>query len=112
VNLTEIVDDVVELFDAVAEERGCRINMCRQERVLVTGDRDLLFDAIANVIDNAIKFGGEAAQVTVEVAERDGIPLVSVADHGPGIPVEERSTCSSDSTAWSGAATLSATASA
>ena len=90
VNLAEIADDVVELFDAVAEERGCRINMCRQERVLVTGDRDLLFDAIANVVDNAIKFGGEAAQVTVEVAKRDGIPLVSVADHGPGIPVEER----------------------
>jgi len=64
--------------------------MCKQERVLVTGDRDLLFDAIANVVDNAIKFGGEAAQVTVEVAERDGIALVSVADHGPGIPVEER----------------------
>ena len=90
VDLAEIADDVVELFDAVAEERGCRINMCRQERVLVTGDRDLLFDAIANVVDNAIKFGGEAAQVTVEVAERDGIPLVSVADHGPGIPAEER----------------------
>jgi signal transduction histidine kinase len=90
VNLAEIEDDVVELFDAVAEERGCRINMRRQERVLVTGDRDLLFDAIANVVDNAITFGGEAAQVTVEVAERDGIPLVSVADHGPGIPVAER----------------------
>jgi signal transduction histidine kinase len=90
VNLAEIADDVVELFDAAAEERGCRIKMCAQERVLVTGDRDLLFDAIANVVDNAIKFGGEAAQVTVEVAERDGIPLVSVADHGPGIPVEER----------------------
>jgi signal transduction histidine kinase len=90
VNLAEVADDVVELFDAAAEERGCRINMCRQERVLVTGDRDLLFDAIANVVDNAIKFGSEAAQVTVEVTERDGIPLVSVADHGPGIPAEER----------------------
>jgi signal transduction histidine kinase len=90
VNLAEIADDVVDLFDAAAEERGCRIKMSRQERVFVTGDRDLLFDAIANVVDNAIKFGGEATQVTVEVAERDGIPVVSVADRGPGIPAAER----------------------
>jgi signal transduction histidine kinase len=90
VNLAEIADDVVDLFDAAAEERGCRIKMSRQERVFVTGDRDLLFDAIANVVDNAIKFGGEAAQVTVEVAECDGIPVVSVADRGPGIPAAER----------------------
>jgi signal transduction histidine kinase len=66
VNLAEIADDIVELLDTAAEERGCRFKMCRQERVLVTGDRDLLFDAIANVVDNAIKFGREAAQVTVE----------------------------------------------
>ena len=90
VNLADIADDVVDLFDAAAEERGCRIKMSRQERVFVTGDRDLLFDAIANVVDNAIKFGGEAAQVTVEVAERDGIPIISVTDRGPGIPAAER----------------------
>jgi signal transduction histidine kinase len=90
VNLAEIANDIVDLFDAAAEERGCRIKMRGQEPVFVTGDRDLLFDAIANVVDNAIKFGGEAAQVTVEVAEYDGIPVVSVADHGPGIPASER----------------------
>jgi len=90
VNLAEIAADVVELFDAAAEERGCRIKMRGQERVFITGDRDLLFDAIANVVDNAIKFGGEVAQVTVEVTECDGTRVVSVADHGPGIPAAER----------------------
>jgi signal transduction histidine kinase len=89
VNLAEIAGDVVELFDAAAEELGARIETRTQERVLVTGDRDLLFDAIANVVDNAIKYGGETGRVTVEVVERDGIPLVSVADHGPGIPSEQ-----------------------
>ena len=90
VNLAEIAGDVVELFDAAAEEVGGRIKMQSQEPVLVTGDRDLLFDAIANVVDNAIKFGGEAGRVTVDVVERDGTPLVSIADHGPGIPFEQR----------------------
>jgi signal transduction histidine kinase len=90
VNLAEIAADVVELFDAAAEEMGVRIKMHSQTRVLVTGDRDLLFDAIANVVDNAIKFGSEAGGVTVDVAERDGTPLVTIADHGPGIPPEQR----------------------
>jgi len=90
VNLVEIAGDVVELFDAAAEELGGRIKMHGQDRVFVTGDRDLLFDAIANVLDNAIKFGGEAGRVTVDVIERDGTPLVSIADHGPGIPPEQR----------------------
>jgi signal transduction histidine kinase len=90
VNLAEIAGDVVELFDAAAEELGGRIKIQSQQRVLVTGDRDLLFDAIANVVDNAIKFGGEAGRVTVDVIERDGTPLVSIADHGPGIPPEQR----------------------
>jgi signal transduction histidine kinase len=90
VNLAEIAGDVVELFDAAAEELGGRIKIQSQERVFVTGDRDLLFDAIANVVDNAIKFGGEAGRVTVDVVERDGTPLVSIADHGPGIPPEQR----------------------
>jgi len=90
VNLAEIAGDVVELFGAAAEELGGRIKMHSQDRVFVTGDRDLLFDAIANVLDNAIKFGGEAGRVTVDVIERDGTPLVSIADHGPGIPLEQR----------------------
>jgi signal transduction histidine kinase len=67
VNLAEIVDDVVELFDAPAEEWGCRINMRSRARALVSGDRDLLFDAIANLVDNAMKFDGEAARATAEV---------------------------------------------
>jgi signal transduction histidine kinase len=90
VNLAEIAGDVVELFDAAAEELGGRIKIQSQERVFVTGDRDLLFDAIANVVDNAIKFGGEAGRVTVDVVEHDGTPLVAIADHGPGIPPEQR----------------------
>jgi signal transduction histidine kinase len=51
--------------------------------------RDLLFDAIANLVDNAIKYGREAGQVIVEVKMSDGGATISVADDGPGIPVDE-----------------------
>ena len=60
----------------------------RGGRVPVIGDRDLLFDAISSLIDNAVTHGGGDVQVTVR--DDDHGPTVSVADHGPGIPVEER----------------------
>jgi len=52
VNLFEIASDVVDLFDAAAEDKGSHLKAVGDGRVLVTGDRDLLFDAIANLVDN------------------------------------------------------------
>jgi signal transduction histidine kinase len=89
VDLAEIVRDVVELFDAAAEEKGGHLDAVGDQRVPVTGDRDLLFDAVANLVDNAIKHGREAGQVTVAVRESDGGAVISVCDDGPGIPVDE-----------------------
>jgi signal transduction histidine kinase len=89
VNLAEIASEVVELFDAAAEENGGHLDAIADQRVLVAGDRDLLFDAVANLVDNALKHGREAGQVTVEVAQRDGGAVVSVSDNGPGIPADE-----------------------
>jgi signal transduction histidine kinase len=91
VNLSEIASEVVELFDAAAEEKHAHLDAVVHQRVLVTGDRDLLFDAVANLVDNAIKHGREAGGVTVEVAQSDGGgAVISVADDGPGIPANER----------------------
>lgn len=89
IDLAEIVREVVELFDAAAEERGGHLDSVGDQRVLVTGDRDLLFDAMANLVDNAIKHGREAGRVTVEVRESDGGAIISVFDDGPGIPADE-----------------------
>jgi signal transduction histidine kinase len=89
VNLAEIASEVVELFDAAAEDKRGRLNIVAKERVLVTGDKDLLFDTVANLVDNAIKHGREAGQVTVEVAQNDAGAVISIADDGPGIPAGE-----------------------
>ena len=85
VNLSEIVSEVVELFDAAAEDKRAHLDAVVDQRVFVTGDRDLLFDAVANLVDNAIKHGREAGRVIVEVT-RNGGAVISVADDGPGIP--------------------------
>lgn len=89
VNLAEIATEVVELFDAAAEDRRGHLDAVVDRRVLVSGDRDLLFDAVANLVDNAIKHGREAGRVTVEVARDGGGAVISVSDDGPGIPGDE-----------------------
>jgi signal transduction histidine kinase len=89
VDLAEIARDVVELFDAAAEDRGGHLDAVGDQTALVTGDRDLLFDAVANLVDNAIKHGRDAGRVTVEVRKSNGGAVISVADDGPGIPVDK-----------------------
>lgn len=89
VNLAEIGSEVVELYDAAAEQDGTRLTVVGDREVLVTGDRDLIFDAIANLVDNAIKHGRAGGQVVVANENIDGRPVISIADDGPGIPPEE-----------------------
>ena len=89
VNLVEIASEVVELYDAAAEQDGTRLTVVGDREVLVTGDRDLIFDAIANLVDNAIKHGRPGGQVVVANENIDGRPVVSIADDGPGIPADE-----------------------
>lgn len=90
VNIAEITREIVELYDAAAEEKGTHLNFVGDQQVFVTGDRDLIFDAVANLVDNAIKHGHPAGHVTVEVTENgEGAAVISVADDGPGIPAPE-----------------------
>src|SRR5256885_2607312 len=66
VDLAEIANKVVELFDAAAEDRRGRLRITGDQSALVTGDVDLLFDALANLVDNAIKHGREGGEVIVD----------------------------------------------
>jgi signal transduction histidine kinase len=89
VNVVEIADEVVELYDAAAEQDATRLILGGEREVKVTGDRDLLFDAIANLVDNAIKHGRPGGQVRVTCGNVEGDAVVSVADDGPGIPADQ-----------------------
>jgi signal transduction histidine kinase len=90
VNLADIAGEVVELFDAAAEHEHVTLTAAGVPTAFVTGDRDLLFDAVANLVDNAIKHGREAGRVRVEVTRTEGGATIAVADDGPGIPDHER----------------------
>ena len=60
------------------------------EECTVLGDRDLLFQAVTNLIDNAIKFGPEGGEVRVDVAVAGASATVRVRDTGPGVPEVHR----------------------
>jgi signal transduction histidine kinase len=89
VDLVEVAGEVVELYDAAAEQDGTRLTVVGDRQVLVTGDRDLIFDAIANLVDNAIKHGRAGGEVVVTNEIQDGSPVISIADDGPGIPADQ-----------------------
>lgn len=89
VDLAEAVRDVVELYEPVAEEAGVSLETDVRETVFVNGNRELIGQALSNIVDNAIKYSTDAtAQPAVRVAvERIGTEVrLSVADNGHGIP--------------------------
>jgi signal transduction histidine kinase len=90
VNLVEIAGEVVELYDAAAERDGTDLSITGDHEVLVTGDRDLLFDAIANLVDNAIKHGRAGGKIVVACENVDDEAVIAITDDGPGIPGGER----------------------
>ncbi len=89
IDLSKIASEVAELFDAAAEAKGGHVELVAVRPVWTTGDRDLLFDALANLVDNALKHGSGGGEVKIEVLRRGDCPVLSVCDHGPGIPADE-----------------------
>jgi signal transduction histidine kinase len=89
VNLHEIATAVGDLFDASAEGRGGRVEVIGDRSVCISADRDLLFDAVSNLVENAIKHGREGGVVIVSIEHKDGGAILSIADDGPGIPPDE-----------------------
>jgi signal transduction histidine kinase len=90
VDLGGVVQDVVELYRPLAEERGASLDLNVHGHAAAQGNRQLLFQAVANLIDNAVKYGAEGQRIAVEVAGGPPSPMISVADFGLGIPAAER----------------------
>ena len=90
VDLCEMAREVVDLFDPAAEENEVTLQHAAAGQAFVVGDRDLLFDAVSNLVDNAIRHGGSPGEVTVGVSPSAAGTALAVTDRGPGIPGAER----------------------
>ena len=87
-----ILSDMAELYEPVAEERGAVITTDAPDDLPLKGNRELIAQALSNLIDNALKYGlGNAApRLTLSLKEEGGFALFSLADNGVGIPLESR----------------------
>ncbi|HEY1412805.1 MAG TPA: ATP-binding protein [Rhodopila sp.] len=90
-DISQVVADAVEFYEPVAEARGVRLIHIVPEYapVLMRGDPSLLFEAVGNLVDNALKFTPPGGHVTVGGFARAGTIGFEVTDTGPGIPAAE-----------------------
>ena len=90
VQLAPLLREVGDLYEPIAEDKHVTLQVEAADEATVHGDRDLLFEAVANLVDNAVKFTPEGGRVTLALLRRDGESVIQVKDTGPGIPEAER----------------------
>ncbi|MGN6550348.1 MAG: sensor histidine kinase [Pararhizobium sp.] len=92
VDLSAIAADAAELYEPLTEEASLRLVSDIAPGVTVNGNRELIGQAISNLIDNAIKYAGdrEAAEIRLLLSGQPDGAVLSVIDNGPGIPPEKR----------------------
>jgi signal transduction histidine kinase len=89
VELNGILRDMVELYDAAAEEAGVQLSVSSEAPVWAHGDRDLLVTAVASLIDNALKYAGRGARVVLSARSEMQSASIVVQDNGRGVPDSE-----------------------
>ena len=90
VQLAPVVREVGELYEPIAEDKRVALRVDASDEAIVRGDRDLLFEAVANLVDNAVKFTPEGGRVELALLHQEGETVIRVSDSGPGIPEIER----------------------
>jgi signal transduction histidine kinase len=90
VGLVPLLREVGDLYEPIAEDKHVTLRVEAANEAIVHGDRDLLFEAVANLVDNAVKFTPEGGRVELALLCREGETVIRVSDTGPGISEMER----------------------
>lgn len=88
-NLCELLTNVIELYEPFAEQKQATLTLECDPNLMLTGEHQLVAQAVANLVDNAIKYAPEGSNVSLKGFEQHGI-TIEVSDAGPGIPADER----------------------
>jgi signal transduction histidine kinase len=89
-DLGRLAREVTSSFGILAEERNQRLTLDIADGLVVAADRLVLREAIANVLDNAIKYGPAGSTVTITAQRAGDRAVLAIGDEGPGIPPEYR----------------------
>jgi signal transduction histidine kinase len=89
-DLGGVAADVVELYEPFADEKKVSLALVPGNPVAIEGNRSLIAQALANLVDNAIKYTPAGGKARIRIAVSPGSVDLSVADSGPGIPLADR----------------------
>jgi len=89
IDLSRLVSDVLEIYSYVADDKKIKISSTCSENLHLTADLSRVRQAIANLVDNALKYTQEGGEVSVDISQESGSIIISVKDTGIGIPGEE-----------------------
>ncbi|WP_298214157.1 HAMP domain-containing sensor histidine kinase [Acidocella sp.] len=89
-DLAPVLQDLDELYRAVAEDKDLVLNTRIAGPLPILGDRELIQQAVVNLLDNAIKFSPPLTMILFKARLSDGVVQIIIADHGPGIAEEDR----------------------
>jgi hypothetical protein len=90
IDLSSICTELFEFFEPLATSKSVRMTLETQSPVRIVGDRDLMREAVSNLIGNAIKFTPENGTVSISVTREEGRPVLRVRDTGIGVEPAER----------------------
>lgn len=90
VALADIIREVGDMYEPIAEDRGISLVVQSPDELNIHGDRDLLFEAVANLVDNAVKFTPSGGRVEIGLVHSHDEAIVRVKDTGVGISEHER----------------------
>jgi signal transduction histidine kinase len=90
VSLAALLHEVGELYEPIAEDKKIDLRVMAENAYPTRGDKDLLFEAMANLVDNAVKFTPPGGRIELSLLQRSGESIVRIADTGPGISAKER----------------------
>ncbi|HUO01831.1 MAG TPA: HAMP domain-containing sensor histidine kinase [Rhizomicrobium sp.] len=90
-DLASVAGDVSELYEPLAEEKGISLTLATASVPMIEGVRSLVAQALANLVDNAIKYTPPGGKVAISIGQSFAGVDLTVADSGPGIPAHERS---------------------
>jgi len=95
VDLSALIADVAEIYEPSADEAGGTLKTAIEPGLTARGSRELLGQAVANLLDNAMKYGlppvdGALPEIVLTARMEDGLVVIDVGDRGAGIPEEQR----------------------
>jgi signal transduction histidine kinase len=90
VSLADLIREVGDMYEPIAEDKGVSLVVQSPRELNIHGDRDLLVEAVANLVDNAVKYTPAGGRVEIGLVHENGETIVRVKDTGSGISEHER----------------------